>query len=42
MHGVLGDQTDDPLTNQIELRANKLLHLRKIAELVDCSLAQLQ
>jgi hypothetical protein len=33
---VLEDQIDDPLTNEIERRANRLLRLPKIAELVDC------
>jgi hypothetical protein len=42
MYGVSGDQTDDPVTNKIELRANKVPHLRNNAEPVDCSLAQLQ
>ena len=35
---MLEDRIDDHVTNEIELRANRLLHLRKIAELVDCPL----
>ena len=42
LYDVLEDQIDDPVTNEIELRANRLLHLRKIAELVDCPLGSLQ
>jgi hypothetical protein len=38
----LGDQTDDRVPNRIELRANKSLRSRKIAELVDRSLAELR
>jgi hypothetical protein len=39
LYDVLEDRIDDPVTNEIELRANRLLHLRKIAELVDSPLA---
>ena len=35
LYDVLEDRIDDPVTNEIELRANDCCILRRIAELVD-------